>query len=194
MVAEPIVVGLRKTELEVLDLSHGSIDVIWGTLFLLLPKSLKVLYLSFNNIRYVHFKDLHKLENLHITDLSNQADTPFESKERFLPFKRALAYVSRYMKKFSKESGHDNIKYFSSTMMRKINKPDENLQHSGFQVNDTYDLCWILPLSLNVIAISNSGLLCRIVELLCHPNNTLNILKVSDHKKCVCFKAFRRVL
>ena len=172
-----------QTELEYLDLSNGPIKMIDNLLISFLPTTIKYLYLNNNQIWTVEISCFGDLENLLILDLSNQEnDDSSISKDKAVLFDAFRTKKLRFISRAMDSSEATEIPNNSSTITKKF-----------IDTNIDVD-CTPLPASLKSLNLSNSKLLCDIINGLCGANFSLQILRVSYLKDLDCIDLFWNVL
>ena len=173
-IAFPALGGLVSTQLETLEIVYSPIFVILPMFFQSLPVSLKYLRMGKNNIRFVLFCDLFRLQNLIM--LSFHCQEVITNDPNDLHFdKMKLAnnnFNNAVMHRDMSVSKMSNVK-FASRM---------DLKNST-----TCDDCQKLPLSLSTIDISYSKLLCDLVEIFCDSSNSLKSLNIAYQRQPDCF-------
>lgn len=167
---------LRGTELETLDLSHssivsvsdGSVSAVYGVFFNKLPKSLKYLYLQYNKIDLVNLKYLHNLEQLQVLDMSYQnQQTMTREKGSVRVGDQGMSNTVEYQMEI------EDLKALEIDMERTVGIDEEELYWNREE-------CYPLPLTLQSIDISYSGLFYDISNTFCDTNNSLKILILSN--------------
>ena len=169
---------LRGTKLEILDLSHSSIVSVsddggvareFGDFFVKLPKSLKYLHLQHNKIHIVDLKYLHRLEQLQVLDMSyqNQWATLREKKSMRARNKRQSNTDGYEVEMDGSTAIGTNPEYVDYPYPYKF-EPAE---------------CYTLPLSLETIDISYSGLFYGFSQTFCDANNMLKTLNLSNQNQ-----------
>ena len=169
---------LTQTKLEQLDLLNNDIRGIiiekytfWGAL----PKSLKHLYLQYDNFGCIstNFDGIHTMENLLTLDLSNQNKRIYVN----IPGNKEVYTIRETISKNrSDEPKSINLETVTINLSQGL----------VTQNNRTMDKCLSLPFRLETLNISRSNLLPRIIPLLCHSNNSLRYLNLSSlHERTI---------
>ena len=173
---EPFTVDddLKLTNLTDLELTDTLYNCLSDTIITKLPKSLKYLNLSHNNIIYFGVKNLQYLENLETLDLSNQVELRGQSSIHGHISPDFFCRSGSKMQNFSTVSSKEAINVWR-TKEKLSNVKGKN--------------CNSLPYKLNALDLSKSRLLCNMVHVFCGPNNTLKILNASEQKDRSCFKS-----
>ena len=191
---EPIMESLMSTNLEYLDLSDGPVKMVDDLLVSNLPMTLKYLYLDNNKIWTIDCTSFNSLENLLVLDLSNQADdvslafnkhnifdqNVHQSKHQF----RSRSLNSSYLMHDGLESNRSAFQT-AKTIDAHVELPKVTLSDDG---------CVPLPFTLKSLNLSNSELLCYVIEGLCGTKFSLEILNVSHLKDLDCIDLFWKVL
>ena len=158
--------GIERTPLELLDLSYGSITGIDVGFFYNLPVSLEYLYLRGNNIRYLWFNHLYRLQNLVLLDLSDQIHVNQHSTNDTLG---------------DIEQDHETSYISDGTGIAWIDGDMAEIEESvKLSPQNTNQGCYELPPSLETINIAKSSLFCVLKEVLCDADNALKTLILAD--------------
>ena len=151
----PTLTGLNSSNLQLLEISYNSVYWVLREFYKGLLVSLKHLHLSNNQIIIVCFYDLYRLENLEILDLSHQDG------------QRDLQQDVKFSPKPMIQTEHT---IFNTTS----NRAEAN---SCFNSNDCSG-CQKLPMSLRIIKINHSKLLCELVKVFCDSSSMLEYLDI----------------
>lgn len=159
---------LSGTQLDILDLSHSSIQSVWDSLFGLedreflnkIPKSIKYLYLHHNTIEVINLTSLHTFEQLLVLDMSYQMLKSMRVKRRALVSNETRSTTEKYQMEKLLEKGDESV-------------DEEELRWSQEE-------CFPLPYNLQFIDISYSRLLSQLSRTFCNTNNSLKALNLSN--------------
>ena len=206
--------GIQATNLEILDLSKGTLFLIRSELFQHLPKTLKHFYVQENYIAAIDLHWIKELNNLISFNISKQKNLVSETsvingsslyvdvdkQDSALDRKVNAMTAGRNINSLTQKTkfrARKSITPFNYTLISKRQKPPvlsrlvSDLQNRSAQVNSTI-WCVSLPSTLVSIDLSYSELLESILP--CESENNLKSFNTSHQKKLLPVKTLLKKL